>query len=210
MNSRYTQEELNGVYLGPQFYLNYRYTQALVNFFICWMYAISMPVLPWIGVLSFYITYWVDKFLFCNFYRTPPKYSDNIGARSTSLIGYGILLHIFMSCWVLGSNQIFSGRPIFNNETMSQTYLIRFMLKTHIVPLECLAILFIAGLIMKRSLMTFTNTMSRLIRCLICSSGSNVKELKKVMNAVQVRYSAARTRGVIKGLASYNILQNPK
>ena len=37
-----------------------------------------MPVLPFIGALSFYISFWVDKYLFCNFYRIPPKYSDDI------------------------------------------------------------------------------------------------------------------------------------
>ena len=113
---RYTQEELNAVYLGPPFRLNHRYTQLLVNFFICWMYAISMPILPLIGAISFYVSYWVDKFLFCNFYRIPPKYSDKIGRKSTNLIAYGIFLHIFMSCWILGNHQIFSGKSAFDYE----------------------------------------------------------------------------------------------
>jgi len=208
--NRYTQEELNEVYLGPQFCLNYRYTQSLVNFFICWMYSISMPVLPFIGALSFYISFWVDKYLFCNFYRIPPKYSDDIGSRSTSLIGYGIILHIIMSCWILGSNQIFSGRLLYDGDRFGDSYIVKFMMKRHIIPLECLGLIFIVGFIMRRSLMTFSKTLSKIVRCLICSSGTNIKELKRVMNAVQVRYSAARLRGVIKGLASYNILQNPK
>jgi hypothetical protein len=57
----YTQDELNAVYLGPEFRLNYRYTQLLVNFYICWMYAISMPILPLIGSLSFFCSYWIGK-----------------------------------------------------------------------------------------------------------------------------------------------------
>ena len=176
------------------------------------MYAISMPILPLIGAFSFFISYWVDKFLFCNFYRVPPKYSDDIGARSTSLIGYGILLHIVMSCWILGSNQIFSGQQLFkdNQEDVIGSNTVSFMFKAHIIPLEVIAILFISGLIMRRSLMTFTGTLMKCLRCLICSSGSSVKKLKKMMNTVQVGYSAARARGVIKGLASYNFLQNPK
>ena len=211
--SRYTQEELNAIYLGPPFCLNYRYTQSLVNFFICWMYSISMPVLPFIGAFSFYLSYWVDKFLFCNFYRIPPKYSDDIGSRSTSLIGYGIILHIFMSCWILGSDQIFSGEQVLNgNAFVVSNPITRIMLKRHIIPIEVLGVMFISGLVMRRSLMTFTQTLSKVLRCLTCRSvgSNNLKELKKVMNTVQVGYSAARLRGVIKGLASYNILQNPK
>ncbi len=214
--TRYTQEELNAVYLGPPFRLNYRYTQLLVTFFICWMYAISMPILPVIGALSFYISFWVDKFLFCNLYRIPPKYSDDIGARSTSLIGYGILLHIFMSCWILGSNQVFTGRIAFGSRNniidpnKTNKNIARVMLKEHIIPLEVIAILFVVGLIMKGSLMTFFKTSMKCLRCLMCMSGSKISKLKKTLNTVQVAYSAAKARGVIKGLATYNILQNPK
>jgi len=57
----YSQEDLNEIYLGPPFRLNYRYTQLLVNFYICWMYAISMPILPLIGAISFFCSYWVGK-----------------------------------------------------------------------------------------------------------------------------------------------------
>lgn len=216
ISNRYTQEELNAVYLGPRFRLNYRYTQLLVTFFICWMYAISMPILPFIGAVSFYISFWVDKFLFCNFYRIPPKYSDDIGARSTSLIGYGILLHIFMSCWILGSNQVFTGQVAFGKQNIiidtsnTSNSITRVMLKEHIIPLEVIAILFVVGLIMKRSLMTFLKTSLKCLRCLTCMSGSSIIQLKKTLNTVQVAYSTARARGVIKGLATYNILQNPK
>lgn len=41
---------------------------CMVNFYICWMYAIGMPVMPIIGAMSFYVSYWVDKFMFCNFF----------------------------------------------------------------------------------------------------------------------------------------------
>lgn len=58
----YSQEELNATYLGPPFRLNYRYTQLLVNFYICWMYAISMPILPLIGAISFFCSYWIGEY----------------------------------------------------------------------------------------------------------------------------------------------------
>eukprot|EP00592_Proboscia_alata_P004168 CAMPEP_0194367442 /NCGR_PEP_ID=MMETSP0174-20130528/15518_1 /TAXON_ID=216777 /ORGANISM="Proboscia alata, Strain PI-D3" /LENGTH=832 /DNA_ID=CAMNT_0039143183 /DNA_START=91 /DNA_END=2586 /DNA_ORIENTATION=+ len=54
----YTQDDLNKVYLGPKFQLNYRYAQILVTFFICYMYAISMPLMPFLGAISFYISFW--------------------------------------------------------------------------------------------------------------------------------------------------------
>lgn len=172
------------------------------------MYSISMPVLPFIGAVSFYLSYWVDKFLFCNFYRVPPKYSDSIGSNSSSLIGYGIMLHIAMSCWILGSNQIFMGQNIFKNSSFTYRWT-HAMFKMHIIPLEVLGIVFVVGLFMRHSLVTFTSTFTKFLLCLTCSNG-DMRRLTKTMNTVQVDYGAARARGVIKGLASYNILQNPK
>jgi hypothetical protein len=116
-----------------------------------------------------------------------------------------------MSCWILGNNQIFSGVPIVDNVPLfKDNSIVKTMVKTHIVPLEVVALLFLAGLIMRRSLKELLQTIGNFLKCLTCRSGSSVRELKKVMNTVQVGYSAARLRGVIKGLASYNILQNPK
>lgn len=69
----YTQDELNAVYLGPEFRLNYRYTQLLVNFYICWMYAISMPILPLIGSLSFFCSYWIGKISVKEIYESNNK-----------------------------------------------------------------------------------------------------------------------------------------
>lgn len=210
----YTQEELNSVYLGPPFRLNYRYTQLLVNFYICWMYAISMPILPIIGFLSFFCSYWIDKYLFCNFYRIPPKYSDKIGSRSTSLIGYAIVLHILMSCWMLGNSQIFPGEYFSDRGAESievgDLTITDVVFKKHIMILIAIGIFFVTNSFLQRFLSTFVHALTKVTRCLVCSIGNKVQKLTKVMNTVQVSYSGARERGVIKGLASYNIMQNPK
>ena len=210
----YTQEELNNVYLGPPFRLNYRYTQLLVIFFICWMYAVSMPILPIIGFISFYGSYWIDKYLFCNFYRIPPKYSDKIGSRSTSLIGYAIILHIIMSCWMLGTNQIFLGEYFSDRGAESVAVgdltITDVVFKKHILILEAMGLFFITNSLLQNFLSTFVHAITKLTRCLVCSAGNKVQKLTKVMNTVQVSYSGARERGVIKGLASYNIMQNPR
>ena len=112
----YTQEELNEYYKGPPFKLNYRYSQVLVTLYVCWMYAISMPLMPVFGAVSCYLSYWVDKFLFCNFYRTPPMYSDDMGKNCTSLLGYLVILHLGMSMWMMGNEEIFQGEPLSREE----------------------------------------------------------------------------------------------
>ncbi len=180
----------------------------------------SMPVLPIVGAISFYLTYWVDKFLFCNLYRIPPKYSDDMGKTSTSLIGLSILLHVFMSIWILGSGKIFTGKSILTRDTIDDTKskiptngsipFKKFIFQEHIVVLEVILIGFLCGHVFKKSFAAGGRNLLRCFRCLICSSGNKVKRLQSMMNTVQVNYTSAKARGVIKGLASYNILQNPK
>ena len=208
---RYSQEELNEIYLGPPFRLNYRYTQLLVNFVICWMYALSIPVLPFIGAISFFLSYWIDKYLFCNFYRIPPKYSDDMGRICTTLIGFAILLHLFMSCWILGKNQVFVGHGSVQSSFITTSVQLKdTMLKKHIIPLELIGIAFVCGHLSVWLCNAFGGTTMKCLRCISCSSGTKVKKLKAMMNKVQVDYSSAKERNIIKGLASYNILQNTK
>ena len=174
------------------------------------MYASSMPILPIIGTITFYVSFWVDKFLFCNFYRTPPKYSHDMERDCTALIGFGIILHIFMSCWILGNDEVFTGELYRGSYDTSKLRLRGIMLKKHILPLELIALIFILGYLAKRILQVFDFTLTKFLRCLFCLKSSNVKKLKSTMNTVQVKYSGARARGIIKGPPSYNILQNPK
>ncbi|GFH46056.1 hypothetical protein CTEN210_02530 [Chaetoceros tenuissimus] len=214
----YSQDELNEIYLGPPFRLNFRYTILLVNFYVCWMYSISMPLLPMIGAVSFFCSYWIDKYLFCNFYRIPPRYSFKMGSRSSTLIGFAVIAHLIISCLVLGNNQVFVGESIRDsiNESISDTIiqtdlkLSDMLMKKHIVLLEIVAFMFILNFLVRHTLSTFGSTIQKVMRCIICRKADEVRRLEAVMNAVQVTYKAARTRGVIKGVSSYNILQNPR
>mmetsp|Transcript_2880 Transcript_2880/g.4113 ORF Transcript_2880/g.4113 Transcript_2880/m.4113 type:complete len:1141 (+) Transcript_2880:236-3658(+) len=212
----YTQEDLNREYIGPSFHLNYRYTQILINFYICWMYAISMPIMPAIGALSFYVSYWVDKFLFCNYYCIPPRYSDEMGKTCTKLIGCCVVLHLTMSLWMMGNGTIFHGESVSStsNNAEEEDYdnvSIRGALSTrHGLILFVLMVLFVGGNVYSRVLSSSGEKVMKCLRCLVCSSGSKARRLTAMMSIVQVSYSNARQRGIIKGLATYNILQNPK
>ncbi|KAL9185465.1 hypothetical protein ACHAXT_003242 [Thalassiosira profunda] len=212
----YTQEELNEYYRGPAFKLNYRYSQVLVTLYVCWMYAISMPLMPIFGAVSCYLSYWVDKFLFCNFYRTPPMYSDEMGKRCTSLLGYLVILHMGMSLWMMGCEEIFEGEPLSGQayptgvKQGTPSSLGQKLAKKHLFPIEVALVIFTAWLLLSRVSSSFLKKFCGCLRCLTCSKGNKLKSLKNNMNTVQVDYSSARDREIIKGLSSYNILQNPK
>ena len=180
------------------------------------MYSISLPVLPVLGAITCYLSYWADKFLFCNYYRTPPMYSDAMSRMSTSLLGYLVFLHLVMSLWMMGNEEIFQGEPLSGQEYPAELgYGIRSsiprekLLKKHLFPLEVALFVSVAWTLVSNISSTFLRKVCGFLQCLICMTGTKVKALTKSMNTVQVSYSSARDRGIIKGLTSFNILQNP-
>ena len=218
----YSQDELDD-YVGPNatFCLNYRISQTLVTFYVCFVYALSMPVLLFIGALSFFLSYWVDKWLFCRFYRTPPGYSDRMGKTASKLLGFGIVVHLIMSMWSLGTNdKIFDGLDAFvNGNTPSNinvgalTSLIQRLVlqKRHLVILEAVLLIFFATLVVSKFSRGLGGGLLALCRCIACQATKNqAKKIEARRNTVDVDYRSACQRGIIKGLASFNILKNSR
>jgi hypothetical protein len=213
----FTQDSLNTAFLGPEFHMDLRYAQLLVNFFICFMYMTGMPILTWIGFLCFFTQYWVDKFLFCNFYRTPPQYSDTMGKMSTNYIGFSIIVHLLLSIWMLGNRAIFESQD-FNDEQEIKSFESSYnplkvhnnLQQEHVVPLAGFLIVFVTLWFVNVQTKEFTHFTKQFINCITCGTGGRHEKLVGAMNTVSVSYTRARERGLIKGLASYNILQNPK
>jgi hypothetical protein len=68
------------------------------------MYSPGIPILYLVGVLTFFITYWVDKIL-CNlftnlltivlhFYRKPPVFSEVLCKTTTYTFYYAVPVHL--------------------------------------------------------------------------------------------------------------------
>ncbi len=212
----YTQEELNDAYKGPEFQLNYKYTQVLVTIYVCWMYSISMPLLPVLGAISCYLSYWVEKFLFCNYYRTPPMYSDSMSKTSSSLLGCLVILHLVMSLWMMGCEEIFQGEPLSGREYSTElghdiqsSNIGKKLLKKHLLPLELALYIFVACTLVLNISSTFFRKICEFLQCLLCMTGEKVRARRSSMNTVKVDYSSAAKRGIIKGVYSYDLLQNP-
>jgi hypothetical protein len=189
------------------------------------MYATSLPLLPIIGMFSFFFQLWVDKFMFCNLYRTPPRYSDSMGKTSLNLIGVAVVIHLVMSIWALGSGTIFQRNVFDLDDALSNTpngdyssddstgiwmALPPFVRQPHVIILEVLLIMYLLVALLSAVSSHWYQKLMQLIRCLCCFRGSTDAELKSTMNVTQISYSRACKKGTMKGLETYNILANPK
>ena len=150
------------------------------------MYSISLPVLPILGAITCYLSYWVDKFLFCNYYRTPPIYSDAMSRTSTSLLGYLVFLHLVMSLWMMGNEEIFQGEALSGQEYpaglgygISANQSLRDkLLKKHLFPLEVALFVSVAWTLVSNISSTFLRKVCGFLQCLICMTGTKVKALR--------------------------------
>jgi len=82
--------------------------------------------------------------------------------------------------------------------------------QVHLLPLEMLLLGFVVFNLLENFVGGWKRKLINVFRCLICRTKITKGKLLSQMNTVQVDYRSAKKRGVIKGLASYNILQNPK
>jgi hypothetical protein len=215
-----TQEELNQLHLGPDFYVSHRYAQVMADFFVCYMFCIGMPLLPIIAMFNFYISYWVDKFLFLRYYRSPPRYTSNIGRMATGIIPYAIVIHLAVSIWTLGNRDIFAtgnqGTGGVNSyaENYGSNSISDKITQRHTFPLLILMILVIIGIILgfvTERVVKVLQLIAKTCCGTFLAQSEFYQEIERFLfNTIHISYSRAVRRGIIKGLATYNILQNPK
>lgn len=71
------------------------------------MFGGGIPILYWFLVLTFFVTYWVDKFTVLRIYRKPPRYGKDLMKTSREWMNLAIILHFGFSFWIFSNTVIF-------------------------------------------------------------------------------------------------------
>lgn len=98
------QSELNNAYLGSDFLLSTRYGMLLNSMFTCFMYSSGMPILLFIGVFIFFVTFWVDKIQLLRVSSSPPQYDARLAIYVVKKFKWAILIHMLIGCWVFSAS----------------------------------------------------------------------------------------------------------
>ena len=106
--SKLIQKEYEDLYMGAIFQFENRYAQLIAMFFIIMMYSAAIPILYLSGFLICLCMYWSDKVLFLRHYRLPPRHGRDLASRMLWYMEYAILLHLFVGCYMLSNETIFS------------------------------------------------------------------------------------------------------
>jgi hypothetical protein len=59
-----------------------------------------------VSIVSFLLTYWVDKYLFIRHYKNPPSYTMAMAERKVSLMRYSLISHFVIGFLMLSKSQI--------------------------------------------------------------------------------------------------------
>jgi hypothetical protein len=226
-----TQDELNLLHLGPQFRLSVRYAQQLSNFVVCLIFSMGIPLLNVIGFCTFMFSYLVEKFLFINWYRSPPRYNSSISLTATRMIPLAVVVHLIFSIWTLSITEVFQTTESTNALTAEADYQAdrahnSFVTNVWIsassnetFPLFVMLVLVILGLIVEVIAENFFGSVGEAFVAIfgnLCNT-SYMEEIKKYNELKRknlktknaITYTRALQRGIFKGLSTYNILQNP-
>ena len=100
------QEDYDELYIGPEMLMDFRYSQILTNIFVTFIYSTGMPILYLICLGSLILTFWIDKFLFINVYKKPPRYDMALMRNVRGLLKYAVFLHFAVGFYMVSNTSI--------------------------------------------------------------------------------------------------------
>lgn len=107
-----TQPELDRIFQGPEFKIEYRYASSVATLLVCTAYCPGLPLLVPIAAAYFILSYWIDKWLLCRVYRRPPNYDATLAKWFVAWLPTITSFHLAMATYMLGEEDLFPASPI--------------------------------------------------------------------------------------------------
>jgi len=216
----YSQRELNEMFLGPQFLLSFQLAHLMMTVFVLLLYSSGMPHMYLIGCATFFVQYWVDKYLFINYYRSPPAYSDKMLKWASNTLFWAVIGHLGFAIWMLSVPGIFwdgtSGGSSTSDVIGSALgldgddddllHLKERLELNHIIPLYVIFFFFVLIECLSLAFRSVDRVRTFFCYRLTCGIFDDGAIKRRYLNP---DYSDALHNGQIRGLPNYNILENP-
>lgn len=100
------QDDLNDFYVNPEIKTFYWYAWFFTNLLIYLMYGGSMPLMYPLGILFFFLNFYVEKFLFMRFYRKTFEFDESLPFYALSLMKWAIFIHMLMNCFMFTDKRL--------------------------------------------------------------------------------------------------------
>lgn len=116
LTRKVTQEQLDRLYLGPEFVVEVRYATALTLAFVCVVYASTMPFMYLIATAGYTLMYFVDKYYLLRISRLPNALSPELSLNVTRLIYIAAMMNLCFGIWGFSNYTLFSPDLIIDKE----------------------------------------------------------------------------------------------
>jgi hypothetical protein len=100
------QEDYEDVNTGSEFLLEARYSQFLTTTFMIFMYSSGLPLLYLIALVSFFFTYWFDKWFLLRWHRKPPAYTLHLSSKTRTIMKFALVPHFFVGLYMYSNSTI--------------------------------------------------------------------------------------------------------
>ena len=101
------QTDYESLYLGPEYLIEFRYSNMITMIFLALMFGAGMPILYFFASWIFLITYWIDKLTLLRIYRKPPCYGVEVMKFSRDILTVAIILHFGFAFWMYSNQLVF-------------------------------------------------------------------------------------------------------
>ena len=220
-----TQSDLNKIHVGPKMEISTRYAGLLSTYFLCMTFNPGIPLLNFLACANFGLFYFVEKYLFINLYKAPHRFGSKLGHTATFMIPIGLIIHLAMSIWVYSNPSIFSS----NTDTTDPSHvayntgttvlgegLVAYKINLNqTYPLFLYFILIITGIVfyfvfgrLKRHYVEFMQWFQG--HSFDMDRRHKIAKTLGLGALVNGGFKRAVERNLVKDIASYSILKNPK
>ena len=109
-----TQRQLNALFEGPSFDMATRLGYVLNTCACTISFSSGLPILIPLAMISFFVSFWVDKYMVLRFYKKPVEKESTTIVRAFSTLPYVVLLHFIIALLTLGDSTIFVSEKVMN------------------------------------------------------------------------------------------------
>lgn len=99
------------LYGGPEYLLHSKYSQVLLQIFVCFMYGMFIPFLFVVCLISLVVFYFVETAALVYWYRKPPSYSGELDTKANKILLYAPIFMFTLGYWAISNSQMFNNVP---------------------------------------------------------------------------------------------------
>lgn len=106
-----TVQQYVNLYSGPVYMMHFKYSSAMVQIFVSFMYGMALPVLIPIAMVGIFNLYLVERLCLAYYYRQPPMFDQKLNDAVLGILRFAPILMFVFGYWQIGNRQIFYNDP---------------------------------------------------------------------------------------------------